>query len=210
MRRVIILILCGCLLIPDLSFSQDKKKHKRHISTPELWWAAGHIFIAHKAFRITREVLAVTEVVKQNRELDNDSHGGQLDAFRHSYWMARLAQKINPRKAQKLGLAHEKGNYIDFKKHRTEDGILPDKISSAMDLYNNERGLTLGFENRTTDADSLKLLIIQAIRNGNMIIIYKDSAGNYLQCNDSLINLSEYQNTWSIPKCLIPSSRKRR
>lgn len=210
MRRIIVLLLCTCLLVPGLSFSQNTKKYKRHISGPEFWWAAGHIFIAHKAFRITRKCLAVTDSVKQSNELDRDSQGGQLDAFRHSYWMARLAQKINPRKAQKLGIAHEKGNYIDFKKHRTEDGILPDKISSAMDLYNNERGLNVGFQNRRVDADSLRMLIIKAIKNGEMITIYKDKEGNYLQCNDSLINLSDYINTWNIPKCLVPSSRKRR
>ena len=125
-------------------------------------------------------------------------------------WMALLAQKINPRKAQKLGIAHEKGNYIDFKRKRAEDGILPDKISSAMDLYNNEKGLQLGYNNRYLPMDSLKALVIEEIKDGQMIIMYKDSLGNYLQCDDTIIQASDYQYLWNIPKCLIPSAGKKR
>jgi hypothetical protein len=140
--------------------------------------------------------------------LDQDPSGGQIDAFRHCYWMARLSQEINPRKALRLGIAHEKGNYIDFKKRRLEDGILPDKISSAMDLYNNEKGAALGYAHKEMGKDSLKLLVIHQIKDGKMIIIYKDAAGNALRCDDSPIDPAEFTEAWDIPKCLVSSSRK--
>jgi hypothetical protein len=212
MRNSIFFLLFIFLFhINSPAFSQVKKtKHSRHISRPEVWWIAGHIFIAHKSWRITKEALTATRELINSKELDNDGQGGQLDAFRHSFWMASLAQKINPRKAQKLGIAHEKGNYIDFKRKRTEDGILPDKISSAMDLFNNEKGVQLGYNNRTLSTDSLKVLVIREIKEGKMIIMYKDSLRNYLRCDDTKIQLSDYQNQWNIPKCLVPSSGKRR
>jgi hypothetical protein len=195
-------------LFSHAAFSQTKKLSKK-ISRPEIWWALGHPFIASKAFCISREAVTVTKQVMLENVLDQDPAGGQIDAFRHGYWMARLAQEMNPRKALKLGIAHEKGNYIDFKKKRLEDGILPDKISSTMDLYNNEKGSVTGYANRTMNADSLRLLIIQQVKAGDMVIIYKDEGGNALRCNDSLINPEEFKETWDIPKCLVSSARKK-
>ena len=43
------------------------------------------------------------------------------------------------KKAVKLGIAHEKANLISFKKMKgDEEGVLPDSISSVMDLFNNQ------------------------------------------------------------------------
>ena len=58
--------------------------------------------------------------------------------------MARLTQGIGRRAAYSLGKAHEKGNYQTFKNRQLEDGILPDKPSSEMDLYNNQIGISIG------------------------------------------------------------------
>ena len=43
--------------------------------------------------------------------LDKDPSGGQVDAFRHAYWMARLNEEIGKNAAKSLGKAHEKENY---------------------------------------------------------------------------------------------------
>jgi len=43
--------------------------------------------------------------------LDGDASGGQVDAFRHAYWMARLHQEIGKRAAFSLGKSHEKENW---------------------------------------------------------------------------------------------------
>jgi hypothetical protein len=197
------------LLIGQSAYPQTKKLSKR-VSRPEIWWAIGHPFIACKAFRISKEASATAKQLMLENVLDHDPAGGQIDAFRHSFWMARLTQEINPKKALRLGIAHEKGNYIDFKKKRLEDGILPDKISSSMDLYNNEKGSHVGFENKQMSADSLKMLIIEKIKAGEMIIINKDKNGNALRCNDTLISPEEFRDVWSIPKCLVQSSATRK
>lgn len=190
--------------------AQTIETGKRHASRPEIWWAVKHLFIAKKSVKLTRIALIATEEMKHSALLDGDPQGGQVDAFRHSYWMALLAQKIHPRKALMLGIAHEKGNYLDFKRGNLEDGILPDKISASMDLYNNEKGVALGYENRTVSQDSLKQLVIQAILEGKMKIVYKDVKGQYLQCNDSVINLQDYRGKWEIPKCRVRSNHPKK
>ena len=55
--------------------------------------------------------------------------------------MARLNQEIGKSAARSLGKAHEKDNYRQFKDQLLEDGVFPDKISSEMDLINNNVGL---------------------------------------------------------------------
>ena len=75
-----------------------------------------------------------------NSVVGKDNNGGKLDAFKHSYWMARLTQGIGKRAAFRLGKAHEKGNYQTYQRRRLEDGLLPDKPSTDMDLYNNNIG----------------------------------------------------------------------
>ena len=61
----------------------------------------------------------------------------------HTGWHC-YHRTLNPHKAYRLGKAHEKGNYLDYKKHRLEEGSIPDKISSDMDLCNNLKGIEIG------------------------------------------------------------------
>lgn len=137
---------------------------------------------------------------------DNNRTGGRLDAFRHAYWMALLAKHFKPSKVMGLGIAHEKGNYIDFERGRIEDGALPDKISTAMDLYNDLIGTKIGSLNKKLDNDSLALKIIDAIKDGEMKVILKNKKGEFLDCDSNLIDLTAYKNVWFIPKCLVRSS----
>lgn len=145
--------------------------------------------------------------MESEKILDGDGNGGRIDAFRHAYWMALLSQKIKIKKALKLGMAHEKGNYLQFKKHQLEEGTLPDSMSSVMDLWNNKVGAELGYLNRELNKNDLKEKIMRAITIGEMRILKKDSMGNYLQCNLEVIDLNQYRQ-WNIPKCLIGSEMK--
>ncbi|MBK6839510.1 MAG: hypothetical protein IPG90_15685 [Bacteroidetes bacterium] len=70
----------------------------------------GNISPVHrkKTWKITEQARMETKSLLLDSRLDGDEDGGQLDAFRHAFWMASLSQKICWRKALKLGIAHEK------------------------------------------------------------------------------------------------------
>lgn len=174
---------------------------------PEKWWVITHLFVAKKAFLLTQEARAATSEIVRDSILDNRFNGGKADAFRHSYWMALLAQQMKVKKAYKLGIAHEKANYIDFKKGKMEDGVLPDSMSCVMDLYNNSVGLATGEQYKNLSREELKGFIIEKVKYGRMKVLKCDSFGNSLDCNNQIIKIPETK-TWSLPKCLINSNEK--
>ncbi len=182
------------------------KKEFHRVSCPEKWWAIFHPFIAKKAFRLTEDArLASREAIK-NQWLDNDENGGQVDAFRHAYWMALLSQNFCWRKARWLGRAHEKGNYIDFKKHRLEEGALPDSASGAMDLYNNTVGIEIGRAFKKTSPEELKMIVRDSVITGKMKVIYKNRNGEAMDCDSKVIDTEKYKQQWNIPKCIMNSN----
>lgn len=190
-------------------FSQNSSVWKQfgNLSCAEKRWVICHPFIAKKAFIVSVEAGNVSDNMANDRQFDGDKNGGQIDAFRHTYWMARLSQEINPRKALKLGKAHEKGNYRDFLKNRNEEGTLPDSIACLMDLLNNENGIRLGTENKTADQEKMIFLVKKEILAGNLWIIKKDIKGNYLSCAGELILREELAGSWSNRKCLVKSDQ---
>ena len=119
--------------------------------------------------------------------------------------MARLSQEMSWRKARALGKAHEKGNYKAFKKGRTEEGIVPDSALGAMDLYNNDVGISMGCCMKALPADSLQAAVRDSVRAGVMRVISKNSAGQALDCNGAVIDPELYKGMWNIPKCLVRS-----
>lgn len=140
--------------------------------------------------------------------LDQKENGGQADAFRHSYWMALLSQKIKPKKALKLGKAHEKGNYISFTKGGYEDGSPPDSMASVMDLYNNKVGIEIGRLNKKMGEEELKQLVVKSILQGEMRILKMDAQGNFQDCSGKKIEPVSYKGKWNIPKCLVGSAKE--
>ena len=194
------------LIIFFISFSFSLSSQ---ISRPEKWWAITHPFVAKKALRITKEVRKDIDSIKLTGLVGADGNGGNLDALRHAWWMTSLAAEIGKRKALKLGRAHEKGNYIQFKHHQKEDAFLPDSVSCEMDLRNNEVGAKRGGELRKERAvfvdNQLSALIIE-LEKGALFVIKKDKNGNYLYCDSTFINMNEWKGKWGIPKCLIPSN----
>ncbi len=178
----------------------------KKLSKPEKYWVISHIFVASKALKISNFVRMVTDSLKINSILDGDSDGGQIDAFRHSYWMALLVKEMNFKKALKLGKAHEKGNYLDFKEGKKEEGNLPDKIACEMDIWNNEVGISLGKKYLNISPDSLKTIIINEILNGSMKVIYKNKTGDSLDKDGNLIPLAVWSGKWENQRFLIESS----
>lgn len=182
------------------------------LSRPEKCWVLLHPFIAKKAYHITKRVQAVADSLMKTPTLDGDANGGQVDAFRHAYWMAMLVQKIPARKARKLGEAHEKGNYLAFKKHRLEDHALPDSTSCAMDRLNNKRGIEIGLEcgkvKGTRHLPFLSIaLVIAAVKGGSLFIISKNADGEALDCLERPIDMEKWKGKWAIPKCIVASNR---
>jgi len=188
------------------SHSQSKTKQFFKLSTPEKYWVFFHPFKAKRAFVITKEVLETTDSISKIDLLDNDINGGQLDAFKHSYWMARSSQTIGEKASIKLGKAHEKGNYRSFKKAKKEDGFLPDKPSSEMDLHNNNVGVKIAKKYPNQSKFEIILTVIDEIKSGSMKILKKDCIGNFLTCSGAVISVESLRGTWENKKCLVDSN----
>ena len=189
-------------------FGQTACSYFLKLPCPEKWWVIKHIFIAKKVYLLSLEAVRETKTLLNDTTLDSDEAGGQLDAFRHAYWMALVSQKYGKRKALSLGKAHEKGNYIYFKKNKLEDGLLPDYESSLMDYLNNDVGIEIGTKYKNLSKDELKKIVIQHILEGKLFVLKKDSLGNYLNCNNEIIDLKEKK--WKTDKCIVPSNVRRK
>ena len=175
------------------------------LSGPEKFWVITHFLKAKKAFEITGEVLKTTDSVSKTGLLDPDLNGGQLDAFKHGFWMASLTRSIGKKAALKLGAAHEKGNYQDFKNRRKEDGMVPDKMASEMDLFNNRIGADLAVASSSETVGELVNEIAEAIKAGRLKILKKDSRGNFLDCQGDVLSEEELSGKWETAKCLVDS-----
>jgi len=177
------------------------------LSCPEKWWVFTHPFVAKDAFKITREARLKSDSLLQISALDGDPLGGQIDAFRHAYWMARMAQTMKWKKALRLGKAHEKANKISFRKNQNdEEGLLPDSVSSEMDLYNNQVGVAIGCNFKSVSGQAICDTVIQNIRAGKLKIILKNENGVELKCDGTQLDKNEFAGKWNIPKCLVNSN----
>lgn len=176
------------------------------LSCAEKTWTLTHLFKAKKAFRITTEARKQTNLIRQENQLDTFPHGGTLDAFRHTFWMASLTQQIGARAARSLGKAHERGNYRAFKKGKTEDGVIQDATAVEMDLYNNEQGIAIGKENANLSVDSLQKKVILAIKAGQLKTLKRSTSGALTNCEGEVVPLqNRSKKDWKLPYCLIPS-----
>lgn len=176
----------------------------RKLSRPEKCWALCHPIKAKKAVKVTREVQVAVDSIKLSGVVGSDNNGGSLDAFKHAYWMASVAMVIGRKQALKLGKAHEKGNYYQFKKHQLEDAALPDSISSVMDLRNNEFGVCAIAKCRNLSQLTIQKKIMDGLATGKLTVIKKDEFGNFLTCDGAVISLKEWKGKWGNPKCLMP------
>ena len=190
-----------------LGCSPTLKKSFSKLSKPEKSWVIFHPFKAKKAYLISLEAESTKDSISNSGIVGSDNNGGQLDAFKHSYWMTRLTQGIGKRAAYSLGEAHEKGNYQSFKEKRLEDGFLPDKPSSEMDLHNNRIGVTIGSHYNKTSKNKIIKVIIDSLRQGKMQVLLKDKEGYFLDCDKKRIPLDSLKGKWNTKKCLVPSNK---
>ena len=190
------------------SCSPSLRQSYKKLSKPEKSWLIFHPLKAKKAFLISKEAVAVKDSISNYGSIGKDNNGGHLDAFKHSYWMARLSQGIGKRAALKLGKAHEKGNYLTFKKQKLEDGYVPDKASSTMDLHNNNFGAVLAYANKKVSRQLLIQQILMALEKGKLRILSKDASGRFLDCKGFIIPKNSLKHRWVNRKCLILSSLK--
>ena len=175
-------------------------------SSYEKRWALAHPFAALKVKKIYKACLPYYEELKKINSLDNFESGGKLDAFRHVFFMAAFSQKIKTKKIRKLGIAHEKGNHLNFVQNIKEEGELADSLSGVMDLKNNELGFKISFENKKTKLKTLRDLVIEKIKNGDAVYFKRNTSGQYLTCEGEIINLENHKGKWFIPKCLIQTN----
>ena len=196
------------LLFPFNFSAQSSFSQFRKLSRPEKTWALFHPFIVKKAFQITKKVLTEVDSVKKSGTIGTDNNGGALDAFKHAYWMASLTHVIGSKRALKLGKAHEKGNYLQYKKHLLEDSILPDSVSSEMDIRNNEAGAYSILKCNNVSQITIQKKIMDALKQGKLTIIKKDEQGNFLTCDGVIIPMKEWLGKWNIPKCLEYSGNR--
>ncbi len=188
------------------SFSQSNFKKFFKLSKPIKIWVLFHPFKAATALKISTETNRVTDSIAKTNLLDKDAVGGQVDAFRHAFWMAKLRQKIGKNAAKNLGKAHEKENKLQYKKRKLEDGVVPDKISSEMDLYNNNIGLSFTKKGEKTSIKRLIYKIVNAIKKGQLKIIKKDKKGRFLTCDGVVISTKNLHGKWKNDKCLVSSN----
>ncbi len=178
----------------------------RKLSKPEKTWVLFHPFKAKKAYLISQEAQQVKDSLGRYSYIGMDNNGGELDAFKHAFWMARLSQGMGRRAALSLGKAHEKGNYQTFLKGGKEDGFFPDKESTDMDLHNNVIGIEIGSSLRKASKEELILVVHDALESGKLRMLLKDSQGHFLDCKKKRIPLDSLKGKWNTSKCLIPSN----
>lgn len=206
-----IIFLLVVLFVSAPTFGQETAGKKfKALSSPEKTWVLLHPFVAKKALKLSEQARAESKSLLSDPRLDGDDNGGQIDAFRHAYWMALLSQHMCWRKAKSLGIAHEKGNYKNWKMHKLEDKALPDSMASVMDLSNNSFGINFSKQKGRIEEDSLKERIVSAILEGKLAILWKNEEGKFLDCNGFVPDDQPNINKWNKPRCLVPSDHSRK
>ncbi|NCP45797.1 MAG: hypothetical protein GW818_05075, partial [Flavobacteriales bacterium] len=82
------------LFVSLVSQAQNNNKIQwKEVSCAEKWWAIKHPFVVKKAKKISTETRKIVEDVKIENLLKGNGYNMQIDAFRHTYWMARLTQE---------------------------------------------------------------------------------------------------------------------
>lgn len=205
MKRAVTVLLLVVISALQLAACPKDKPWKR-ASRPEKIWSAVHPFKAKKVIACARRSQFVTDSLDKAGVL-TDRNGGQLDAFRHAYWMALMINEgMSEKVVRRVGERHEKGNYIDYKKGKQEDSVRADSMMCVMDLRNNASGIAIGKKFRDGDKKlSLIETIVNEAWNGNLAIMHKNAMGGYLDAKGELIDLTQYSEKWYIPKVIVKS-----
>ena len=193
---VLIIFFFGIIIQSPLVYGQSQKS-KLIISRPEFFWALSHPFKVSRALSISKTALQITDSIETDSSL-KDRSGGQLDAFKHGLWMALLTQEIGRKAALKLGNAHEKANYLNYKRGRPYSS----HKHSVMDSLNNISGAKR--DNDSLTINQMIVDIIAGVKEGEFHILKKDKLGNYISCKGNEIEILPYQ--WEQYECLVKSN----
>lgn len=98
----------------------------------------------------------------------NDDHN---DAFRHTYWNARLTQEFGEDWTRRFTTAHEGPPENPTQRE-------------AMDLYNNEVGRKIAMSHPNATPQQLADLVGQAVREGQTVVVSAD--GKHLEFSDQI------------------------
>ena len=200
------------LFCASTASSQEKSRREyfSELSRPEKWWVITHPFSAGRALEISLHARKVSKKMEDHPELDGDGRGGQVDAFRHAYWMALMTIELNHKRAWRLGYDHEKGNKLQFLRKKGEyDGLLPTAADCTMDMHNNEAGIAIGLKYPDVSREELREIIIEKLLDGHFIMLKKDTENNFLDCHGNVISREDYYHSWEIPVCLVPTNFER-
>lgn len=106
--------------------------------------------------------------IAEDKAREWQGNDGHRDAFRHTFWSARLTQEYGADWARAFTTAHEG---------------LPGNVANreAMDLYNNSIGIQVGAANPNATPEQLADLVQEAVTQGKTVVI--NSGGN-LQWSD--------------------------
>ena len=201
-------ILLCCSFATSNAWAQEGKiKRFFSLSGPEKGWVLTHPFIAGRTLRASVRAREIAEKQEDSPDLDGFANGGQVDAFRHCFWMASLCQHIKEKKALKLGIAHEEGNEKDFKKRKDEDGDLPDAMANTMDLWNNQVGAMVNRENPGVAEEVLISIVKEAVTSGRCKIIKRNSKGEFVDAGGKAIKREEWHGKWVNTRCLVESDK---
>lgn len=194
------------LLTIALILSIKLPSQKKGLFDPVALWGISHPFAAVKIQKINRQCLSIYHQKELKTRLDSFSSGGQLDAFRHVFFMAAFHQKVKAKKLRKLGRAHENKNYRQFLKGETPGEWQHDSLSMVMDLHNNEVAFGLKTDTHSVSLEELKEKVIQSLLSGKALIMKRNRKGQLLKCDNSLLRPEDYGKVWYIPKCLVSSN----
>ena len=206
--KPLILLLLLMALFACESPAQSKFQRFLQLPRPMRNWTLGHLAIANRVWKVSNRALALTDSMRRSPELDADFDGGKLDAFRHGIWMALLVQEIPWKKAARLGKAYERGNYLDFKRGRMEDGAFQDIASASMDLTNNSSGREIGLNNPQASEAELIEWVLHGIRLGDFVMVLKDSIGNSIRPNGEIIHIDPTSPRWENGRSVVPTNWK--
>ncbi|MGD1848205.1 MAG: hypothetical protein ACFB10_22665 [Salibacteraceae bacterium] len=201
MRWLVAVLMCFPI---GLLAQEGKWGQFKQLSWPEKRWVCWHPMAAAKAQKISQEARFRSDSLLNSPVLDGDGQGGRVDAYRHAWWMARLAQEIGPRKAISLGKAHEKANHRASRKGQSDGWH--DRAAMEMDLKNNQAGAALVAKGEAITHQELHQRILEAIQSGELWILAKDAQGNYLDCAGKPIPQSAWQGQWITARCLQASN----
>lgn len=172
---------------------------------PEKKWAFFHPLAAIKVKHIASKCQPLYLTCLSRLRPDTFLTGGAPDALRHGFFMAAFAQSIRPSALIKLGKAHEKGNYLQWRSTKTEDGNFADSLLCVMDLYNNKKGCSLGEANKKASMKELLEICMRELQTGGFVILKRDKRACRVYCDNQPVDMIVYYGTWNIPGCLVAS-----